>query len=149
MLFNAHISLPNGPCARSPSELLAAYRAGEHSEDLWIAAMLTLAIVCGIGLLSLLVVIWRMRVPASAPFDIEAQVERLAVQREEVYTSLAAVQRRLDAEITRRDELAKFVDCAAEEVAPAVARMRADIDMLIVAGFALPPPPGFGPPPGL
>ena len=66
----------------------------------------------------------------------------------QVYTSLAAVQRRLDAEastvligvvilvpkfplpqIARRGELSKFVDSAAEEFAPAVARLRADLDM--------------------
>ena len=59
---------------------------------------------------------------------------------EEIWASLSAVQRRLDVEIGRRDNLY----AAAEELSALVARLRADVDLLIVVGAA-----GFSPPPGL
>ena len=55
---------------------------------------------------------------------------------EEIWASLSAVQRRLDVEIGRRDNLY----AAAEELSALVARLRADVDLLIVVGAA-----GFSP----
>eukprot|EP00435_Cladocopium_sp_Y103_P002654 s5519_g1.t1 len=42
-LFPEKVSLPNGPLSRSPSELLAAYRAGAQHEDHMVLVLLLVA----------------------------------------------------------------------------------------------------------
>lgn len=59
---------------------------------------------------------------------------------EEILSSLSAIQRRLDKEIEKQQNF----EAAADYFAAVVARLRADVDLLIITGAA-----GCGPPPGL
>eukprot|EP00435_Cladocopium_sp_Y103_P027515 s5874_g6.t2 len=123
-LWPEPVALPNGPLLRPPSELLAAYKAGQaHEEHLMVAFCFALAVAGA----CLAFFAWRHRRPHEVihaqPLDLEAQaapvlaeLRAMSNDREEIFTSMAAMQRRLSTEVERREHLEFCMEDAAEKV---------------------------------
>eukprot|EP00435_Cladocopium_sp_Y103_P047416 s2011_g13.t3 len=140
LLLPGRVNLPDGPLVRRPSELLAAFVAGQQSKDrIYLLVIGILVAVLVATAVAAVVLVRRQQVQVQMPeLDLEAQLQRFgetqASEREEVYTSLAATNRRLDIEVQRRSSLERFVESSCDEVAPKLAEIEANVNLALQLG---------------